>query len=191
MSWIDGADGEIETYSGLFYNFDEPSPDQISLTDIAHHLSKAARFAGATMSDQSVADHSIIVAQIVLAGPEPWRAFEALLHDGHEAYLCDIPRPMKKKFGPVLKELADIADQSIGEKFGVDPIGFHHPIVKAADNLALRHEARLLMRSGGPPGEIEPLPEGVYIRHWRPNLSAEIFSALAAELDPRSVGSLV
>ena len=84
----------MRTWTGRkFYPLD-PRPEEVSLTDIAHHLSMLCRFNGGLNRFYSVAEHSVIVARVV-AQTNPRYALWALLHDASEAYLGDMIRPLK------------------------------------------------------------------------------------------------
>ena len=84
----------IHTNSGKqFYAFD-PSPDMVDINDIANGLSKLCRYAGQCDEFYSVAQHSVIISKFV----SPEHALAGLLHDAAEAYLTDIPRPIKHMF---------------------------------------------------------------------------------------------
>lgn len=170
MTWL-GAN-TIETYTGRSYDFLQPDPAEIVLTDIAQALGNACRFAGHTRKFYSVAEHSILVSRIVEAWVEPDRHASdvtagraerlidaALFHDAHEAYVWDAPRPIKPLLGFAFAELADNADWAVGQAFGIDPALFHHPLVKRADDALLLHEGYRLMRNGPGAGEdLPPLP---------------------------------
>ncbi|MEC5321196.1 HD family hydrolase [Brenneria populi subsp. brevivirga] len=84
MSWI-------STYTGRHFNYAEPSFDDICIRDIAHALSQINRFCGHTYWPYSVAQHSVGASYIV----PPEFAFEALMHDAHEAYVSDMMSPLK------------------------------------------------------------------------------------------------
>jgi 5'-deoxynucleotidase YfbR-like HD superfamily hydrolase len=71
----------------------------IAIDDIAHHLSMVCRWAGATQSFYSVAQHSCLVAKICPPELQRW----ALLHDAAEAYIGDMTRPMKA----LMRDLGD------------------------------------------------------------------------------------
>ena len=90
----------IETYSGIKINIFNPHSDDIRIRDIAHALAMCCRFNGHTKRFLSIAEHSFFVSLYV--GP-PYQ-LEGLLHDAAEAYLTDIPRPIKA-FIPKVKDL--------------------------------------------------------------------------------------
>ncbi len=82
----------IATYSGKrFYPLDA-RPEDIDVNDIIHALSNLSRFGGHTINFYSVAQHSVLVS---LMCPEE-DALWGLLHDASEAYLIDVPSPLKK-----------------------------------------------------------------------------------------------
>lgn len=81
----------IRTYSGKVFDYTVMDPDTILIEDIAHALANMPRFAGHTEYFFSVAQHSIAVMEMV----EDKAKLSALLHDATEAYLMDIPKPLK------------------------------------------------------------------------------------------------
>jgi 5'-deoxynucleotidase YfbR-like HD superfamily hydrolase len=84
----------ITTYTGKKFHYLSPTPEEIDIKDIAHALSLTCRFGGHCRSFYSVAEHSVRVAAEVPASS----ALFALLHDAAEAYLPDIPSPMKQDY---------------------------------------------------------------------------------------------
>jgi uncharacterized protein len=81
----------LSTFSGKkFYPFN-PSPEQIEIVDIAHGLSMVCRFSGQCPYFYSVAEHCIHVTNAL----PPSLKLEGLLHDASEAYLADLPKPVK------------------------------------------------------------------------------------------------
>lgn len=157
------AVGNIETASGMRYDFRNPDPDTVILKDIAAGLSKVCRFGAQTWRFDSVAEHSVLVSRIVEArGGDQQACQAALLHDGHENFIWDAPSPLKPLLGDVFKELADLADDAIAGKFLLNHRAiFKLPIIKAADYTALVVEARALLPVGPTDAEWEPLPAGV------------------------------
>ena len=71
----------------------DPKPEEILITDIAHAESMLCRFCGHVRQHYSVAQHSYYVS---LFCDEPMKG---LLHDASEAYLTDLPTPIKSADG--------------------------------------------------------------------------------------------
>jgi len=87
-----------QTRSGnAFYPFN-PFRSEFSIEDIAEPLAKLPRFNGHTDGVfYSVAEHSVHVSRLVKrAGGDARAQLVALLHDAHEAFIGDIPAPLKK-----------------------------------------------------------------------------------------------
>jgi uncharacterized protein len=81
----------ITTFSGMHFDLAEPTPEMVTIVDIAHHLSQVCRWAGATKKFYSVAQHSVFLSYIVPDHLQRW----ALVHDAAEAYIGDVTRPLK------------------------------------------------------------------------------------------------
>src|SRR4051812_44303587 len=84
--------GLIQTYSGKQFFPMRPIGGDIDIEDIAHALSNQCRFSGHCQRFYSVAEHSLRVAELVTPQHKLW----ALLHDASEAYLVDLPTPIKR-----------------------------------------------------------------------------------------------
>ena len=137
----------IQTYSGIRFTPTNPNSDAIVIQDIAHSLSLQCRFSGHSKSFYSVAQHSILVSYECDPGEELW----GLLHDASEAYLVDIPKPLKAsgKFDAYL-EFEKNMMKAICNRFGLD---VQEPSsVKKADYKLLCTEARDLL--------VEPRKDG-------------------------------
>ncbi len=77
------------TQSRVLLDVANPDWRAINLFDVAHGLANTNRFCGHPVRQVSVLEHSLAVARIV---PAPLK-LAALLHDGHEAFMGDWPRP--------------------------------------------------------------------------------------------------
>lgn len=164
------------TVTGRKFNPADPQPDTIDLADIAHGLSLECRFAGQCSAFYSVAQHSVMASHIV----PPEHALEALLHDATEAYLKDIPRPVKAIL-PDYRALEAKLDSVIRTRLGL-------PVQKSAevahaDLVMLATERRDLMPDDDPwpiLHGIEPLAERLYA--WTPWQAEALFIQRAMEI---------
>lgn len=168
----------MQTYIGVQFWPLDPRPVDINLFDIAHALSNQCRFAGHVTEFYSVAQHSVLVAGIVPSEHAAW----ALLHDAAEAYLVDLPRPIKRysTIGTEYREVESRLMAAICKRFGL-PV--EEPAeVKAADDIALMTEKRDLMPNCPAKWreDVEPLLER--IQCWGPSRSEAMFLARAREL---------
>lgn len=128
----------IRTFTGIYMNVFEPTLEMICVEDIAHALSMQCRFGGHLPTFYSVAEHSWYCSQLV----KDEHKLAALLHDASEAYLLDIPSPIKNRLTNY-KEIEDTLMNLIAEKFGFDyPL---HNDIKMADAMALVTEWNCLM----------------------------------------------
>ena len=144
----------LDTASGRKLDLDDPDPTQIALDDIAGGLSRVCRFGAQSLRFHSVAEHAVLVSRLVVDGGHPHLALAALHHDSHEAYVCDIPKPLKRKLqdaGDNLYEqvCADL-DRAIAQRLEIAPVApADAEVIKAADNKALMIEAAELLHDGG------------------------------------------
>jgi uncharacterized protein len=88
----------VETRTGISFHPFDPKPEEVDIRDIAHSLSMLCRFNGHCSEFYSVAEHSIRVVDLLAAQDihTPAGLLRGLLHDAGEAYVSDIPRPIKK-----------------------------------------------------------------------------------------------
>lgn len=126
----------IQVFSGLQFWPLDPRPEDIRLTDIAHALANLCRFGGHCRRFYSVAQHSTLAARYA---PEGLRK-TALLHDATEAYLVDVPRPIKRSLVGY-KEIEENLARVIGERFDLDLVQLPRA-VKEVDERLLFTEKR-------------------------------------------------
>lgn len=131
----------IRTVTGKYVNVFDPTPDMICIEDIAHALSQQPRFGGHLPVFFSVAQHSVGC----MLNAQPDERLGALMHDASEAYLMDIPSPIKKRlanYDEIENELMAV----IAEKFG-----FAWPLpetIKKIDRRELEWEWHTIMLGG-------------------------------------------
>jgi len=166
---------KIETLNGHFADPLNMDPDDLRIGDIAHALAHTCRFSGYTSRHYSVAEHSVYVARIVatrLATETLYPAWaereiirQALLHDATEAYLIDMPSPIKRAF-PEYRAAEKRLWEVIAKKFDV-PVEMH-PFVKDADGRICTTEKLALL---GPVTTEEEW--GQFMRDFPPYTGAE------------------
>jgi hypothetical protein len=141
MSWLG-------TNSGKVIHLDVTDPEQITLDDIATGLSNVCRFNGQIKQFYSVAQHSMYVASLV---PDRWK-LQALMHDATEAYICDVPTPLKRELGEAYSKYEREIARAIGIKFNLE-LEHLADVVKQADRIMLvteHHELQAQPADWGP-----------------------------------------
>ena len=129
-----------------------PRAELITIEAIARGLSRICRWGGHTREWFSVAQHSVLVSRCLPRETALW----GLLHDASEAYLGDVPRPVKTL--PALagyRALEALWQRSIYHRFGL--VGELPADVTLADDAVLAWERRDLVdgavRQAGLPPE--------------------------------------
>jgi uncharacterized protein len=163
----------IQTYRKVRFFPLDPRPSEINIDDIAHGLSHQFRFGGHTRRGYSVAQHSVLVSQHC----DPDDALWGLLHDASEAYLGDMPRPIKHlpEMAPYRHAERRIMD-CVCERFKLE--SEMPSSVREADERALATEVRDLMYPLAEGWErwilnIQPWPE--VIEPINPKAAEEMF----------------
>lgn len=166
------AGGWLQTFSKKKIYPLNPDPAQVCIEDIAHALSAQARFSGHTVWPYSVAQHSIYVAEQL----PPHLKLAGLLHDASEAYLVDLPKPLKvlPEFAPYRAaedRLMSVIAGKYGFKWPLDPL------VEEVDYRMLVTEANQLMSLLHPDwtmkAEVEPY--SFTIVQWMPQFTKATF----------------
>lgn len=142
----------IQTYTGKKIDFEAPQIDQINIADIAHGLSNVCRFSGQSSEFYSVAQHSLFVMGQV---PDEFK-LQALLHDATEAYMSDVPSPIKR-LCPDYKHYELVLWSAIARKFKIS--AELDKSIKTADVRMLATERKFVFNDNvlwGPMDDIKP-----------------------------------
>jgi uncharacterized protein len=163
MSWI-------QTYSGRQFFPLAPRAKDVDIVDIARSLSFLCRFNGHCREFYSVADHSVRVSHIV----DEEHALWGLLHDAAEAYVSDLPRPVKR----TIPEFSALEDSVLEVIMTIHSLELPMPdTVRRADDILLATEARDLMAEPPQPWGLDAAPLAETIR---PRSAEEAFEAFLA-----------
>lgn len=172
----------IETWSGKRFEFLNPKRNQICLGDIANTLAGICRYNGNARRHYSVAEHSVLLADYALArlGCTRQEARTVLMHDAAEAYIGDIPGPIKP-FVPEFRGIEDAIMLELSRAFNLI-----HPIpdwIKDIDRRIVSDERSQLLADSGnvwPTDDAEPL--GVALPCWRRDQAVTAFTNKALML---------
>jgi uncharacterized protein len=175
----------ILTSQGLHFNPMAPEAKDIDILDIAHALSNLCRFTGHVRKFYSVAEHSVHVADVVYkdTSQNPRAGLKALLHDASEAYLIDVPKPLKElpEF-EFYRDTEALVQLTINNRFGLENVGFSTEI-KQADDAMLNLEAFHLMPDDNAWDYTHKLHKqacklknfGISLHNWTPTEACEHF----------------
>lgn len=162
---------KIITASAGYFDYADPKPENINIEDIALALSHACRFAGMCEQYYSVAEHSILcmlLAEKMYPDNEEL-AFAALMHDASEAFITDIPKPLKllcPGYGEVEKQVEAV----IAEKYQIETRW--HEQVKEIDLMMLKTEKKHLFPDTVDWGELDGIADtDIRIRNDTPNVA--------------------
>jgi len=134
--------------SGRRLDLINPAPLDIEIEDIAHGLSRVARWNGQTSGAHafSVAQHSLLVEEIFLQQNEKAAnddCLACLLHDAPEYVIGDMISPFKAVLGMDYKDFEHGLQEAIHIRFGLPPLISMtlKKKIKAADQAAAWLEA--------------------------------------------------
>lgn len=177
----------IETYTGRAFWPLHPSKEALSIIDIAHALSNQCRYSGHVRFFYSVAQHCCLLAKWLQEnGGSAKDCLEILMHDAPEAYLVDIPRPVKQ-YMPQYR----VWDHAINDVIR-DWMNWSNAILPIQDELDSRvivdERAQLMGNSGLDWGHnLKPL--GIRIGRWTPEEAEKQFLLLYAAYSRQVYGS--
>ena len=137
--------------SGRRVDLLDPSPLDIEIEDIAHGLSRVARWNGQTAgrSAFSVAQHSLLVEELAAyidPGMTPALRLATLLHDSAEYVIGDLISPFKAAVGLDYREFENKLLTAIHIRFGLPAVLPQKAtrLIKRADRMAAFLEATQL-----------------------------------------------
>lgn len=186
--------GWLNTYTGAKILPLDFTPEMVRLKDIAHGLAGKMRYQAQTWL--SVAQHSVAVLAVVerlAPGLSPHDARFVLFHDGSEAYLPDMPAPIKRdeRFAWFL-EVEGQVQAAVYEAMQVD-VGAVRDEVKAAlktaDKMVRNAEKRFFQTVHPDWREAVPTPVALvgvlgnfYSAEWSPQVAKRRFLEVAAKI---------
>ncbi|WP_375628710.1 YfbR-like 5'-deoxynucleotidase [Bartonella sp. TT67HLJMS] len=157
--------------SGRRLDLLNPSPFDVEIEDIAHGLSRVARWNGQTRGEHaySVAQHSLLVEQIfqkLFPQSGSNECLYALLHDAPEYVIGDMISPFKAVIGKQYERIEKDIQDAIHMRFSL-PVDLSQKLlkkIKQADRIAAYYEAITLagfsteeaLRYFGSPNNILP-----------------------------------
>jgi hypothetical protein len=177
----------IQTYSGRALHLLTPSPDEITLADIAHALSLKTRFTGHSQYHYSVAQHCVLGSGLLYRSHGAEMALAFLLHELGEVYLPDVASPLKASLtwrelgGQValpwvqLEYVHNVACLKALGLYSEDLLDdIHDTVVKAMDRAMLMREAAALMQHLLPGWGYEAVPPAdCSISRWSPEYAEQ------------------
>jgi 5'-deoxynucleotidase YfbR-like HD superfamily hydrolase len=171
----------IGTFTGKKFFLLKPRLVDIDIRDIAHALSLQCRWTGHSKFHYSVAQHCYYCSFL---GPDN-EALDRLLHDGSEAYMGDMNRPLKHftAAGPAYRRQEAVMQHLICRKFGLSLI--EPPSVHIADNQMLYAERAQLMNMKFKEANKwlpDETPAPIKIKRWSPEKAERKFLKRFQEL---------
>jgi hypothetical protein len=169
----------IQTASGICFDPLDPRPDLIEIGDIARALSNQCRFGGHCERFYSVAQHCVLMADVAAdLLDDPVAPLWALLHDASEAYLVDLPYPVKHN--------SDLGSQfRVAEQRVLDAVMMRYDLpldppsgVKVLDRRMLATESRIIHTAAWNWSELDGIePLDIDIDPWMPGVAYDAFLA--------------
>lgn len=163
----------IQLSTGGYIDLASPSPNDISIYDVASALSNLCRFTGHVRSFYSVAQHSVLASRTT---DDPVFALQLLLHDSPEAFLGDVSTPLKAQL-PDYRSIEKKMEKCCQDAFSCGPLS--SPEIKQVDRRMLATEVRDLMPDKKPDwpilDDVEPYNFGII--PWAPAAARSHFMA--------------
>lgn len=171
------VDPWVNTYSGKKFDFLNTDPDSIDIYDIAWALSRQVRWLGHTDRPYTIAEHCCHVHDLF---DEDCYRVQGLMHDASEAYMGDIPLPLKQLL-PNYKRIEKEVMLAIANKFE-----FSYPL----DETVVEYDTRMLINESEDIISLKAEPftlvgerlNGVNIQCWTPTRGYSEFIQRAKDL---------
>jgi len=140
---VSGTGDWIQTFSGRQFWPLDPKPEHVHIVDVAHALSHLCRYAGHCTKFYSVAEHSLLLTWALRRDGysddvQRW----ALMHDAPEAYVVDMPRPIKRRMREY-KAIENMVETAVAVRFGLPLV--IPDIVHEYDSRICNDERRYMM----------------------------------------------
>ena len=136
----------ITTYTGKHFDITRPLPEAICIEDMAHALSLICRGNGHVRSFYSVGQHCLQCAREAKArGLSRRLVLAALLHDGTECYMSDVPRPLKEVMPIYRKTDAGLVAVIYRKFLGTPLTAAETKILKTIDDAFLWYDLTYLL----------------------------------------------
>lgn len=166
----------VATFTGRAFFPLAPKPEAITIIDIAHHLSNQVRYNGSARVFYSTAQHCCLLTDYVeknVQNVQPIDCLQMLMHDAAEAWLIDVPRPIKQHMPQYRKWDYDVT-MCVRSWLGLDGV----PIPSWQDEFDSRiiaDEREQIMNPSQLDWQHDVEPLGVLIEPWEPALAEQQF----------------
>lgn len=160
--------------SGTTLSLDCPRPEQFPIIGIAWGLSQINRFHGQAQRPYSVAEHSLLVAEIVEreCTTDVHARLAALMHDAHEFVTQDLATPAKQQIGTPWASFELYWERQVRSAYALHTASAAwKAVIKHADLRALATERRDLLIC--PQNEQWPVLIGIEPVEWVNLMSPE------------------
>lgn len=111
----------LVTYKGIQFDYINPTPEMVDVEDIIRSISRLNRFVGHSKRAYTVGEHTFLCLFMAeLLGYSYREQLLVLLHDFTEAYVADMPAPLKKLI-PEYSVIEERVEKAIYQHVGIEP----------------------------------------------------------------------
>lgn len=157
----------IQTFTGKQFWPLDPRADEVDIRDIAHALAMQCRYAGHCLRFYSVSEHSVLLARWLAAKYGAAMGLAGLLHDATEAYLIDVPRPIKPALEGYKRIESDVY-YAVAKRFNL-PHEIPDEVHEADSRILLDERAQNMAPATYTGGWPDAEPLGVRLQFWSPD----------------------